>query len=92
MKTKTNKNKTPMPVGSGVVLGDLPQDEGWYIAVPPMLDAKPEVVRVHLDIEKQKYVVDAVCQSRQNSEELWRYKEWSWSKAIIMPESPNDES
>ena len=62
--------------GSGDWLGDLPQDEGWYIAVPPNPAAKPEVVRVRLDIEKQEYVVDAVCQERKYSEELWRYKEW----------------
>jgi len=69
-----------------IKVGDLPQDEGWHIAVPPNANSKPEVVRVRLDIEKQKYVVDAVCQARQNSEELWRYKEWSWSKAIEMPQ------
>lgn len=50
--------------------------EGWYEATKD--GNHREFVRVRLDIESQKYVLDVVGQERKYSEELWRYKGGDW--------------
>ncbi len=50
--------------------------EGWYEATKD--GNHRQFVRVRLDIESQKYVLDVVGQDRKYSEELWRYKGGDW--------------
>ena len=68
-----------------VRLGDLPTEEGWYVALPPTADGQAEVVHVRIDEAKGGMVVDAAGQETMYSEYLWRYKEWSWSKRLQLP-------
>lgn len=50
--------------------------EGWYEATKD--GNHRQFVRIRLDIELQKYVLDVVGQDQKHSEELWRYKGGDW--------------
>jgi len=74
-----NNELSPTTVG----IGGLPTDEGWYVAHHPK-NNWTEIIFVRLDTNKQEYVVDAVGHERRYSEDLWRYKEWVFSKVLVL--------
>lgn len=67
----------------GVGVGGIPSDEGWHVAHFPKT-GWTEIVFVRLDMEKQEYVVDVIGQEKRHSEDLWRYKEWVFSKRLLL--------
>jgi len=66
----------------GFVSADYLLDNSWAFNIEGWWESTKgkhrEFVRIRLDIEKQKYVLDAVGQDRKCSEELWRYKGGDW--------------
>jgi hypothetical protein len=68
-------------------LGALPDCDGWYAAYYPPQQHEA-IVRVRYDGKRGERVVDVVGQPLEQSEELWRYKEWVWSERLTLT-APN---
>ena len=87
-ENKQSKTTGEEAVCSSAWLGDgLPTCEGWYAAHFPKQD-HTAIVYVRYDWSRREHVVDVIGQPKEQSEELWRYKEWKWSE-MIMVKSPN---
>jgi len=87
---KNTQDENAEAVRSSVWLGALPDCDGWYaVYYPPQ--QHESIVRVRYDGKRGARVVDVVGQPLEQSEELWRYKEWVWSERLTL-NAPNDQN